>query len=192
MRSSNPEKALQSWLAAERAGERAGGEDRAAEAEAALFELFESLPLLAPPAGFADRVLVRAGLVAEPAARPARDFFASRWVQVLLAACVAGIGLSALVLPSVFITGVRLGRLLSVNDLVRGLVVMTREVLIFLASAARSSEWVLAVGRALRLPLHTPPVAGALLGCAVVASLAFFVLRDLISRQRSWNYVDPR
>lgn len=189
MRSSNPEKALQSWLAAE----RAGGEERAAEAEAALFELFESLPLLAPPAGFADRVLARAGvLAAEPAARPGRDLFASRWVRVLLAACVAGIGLASLLLPPVFITAVRLGQLLSVNDLVRGLVALIREVLIFLASAARSSEWVLAVGRALRLPLHTPPVAVALLGCALVASLSFFVLRDLILRQRSWNYVDPR
>src|SRR5262245_65998595 len=86
MRTSH-QNALDRWLAAERG-------DRAAEAEGALRELFEALPLIAPPAGFADRVLVRAGLAA---AR--RDFFASRAVRLVLVLCLAATGFGALWLP---------------------------------------------------------------------------------------------
>ena len=47
--------ALNRWLAAEQL-------DSSEEADGALRELFEALPLLAPAAGFADRVFARAGL----------------------------------------------------------------------------------------------------------------------------------
>ena len=58
MRPSHHE-ALDRWLAAERG-------DRYDEADAALREMFEALPLLAPPAGFANRgtfLIDRAGLI---------------------------------------------------------------------------------------------------------------------------------
>src|SRR4028118_2063289 len=85
---------LNRWLTAEHEGQ-----DDAAEAE--LFALFEALPPLAPPAGFADRVLARAGLVAIPTpvpaqvATPARwNPFAARWLQVAMALCLLITGAS--------------------------------------------------------------------------------------------------
>ena len=62
MRPYHDEEILSRWLAAER------GQPN--EADVRSHALFAALPALRPPAGFADRVLVRAGLV--PAPGPAR------------------------------------------------------------------------------------------------------------------------
>jgi hypothetical protein len=56
---------LDRWLKAENDEQQ----DRGDEAEAALQALFATLPPLRPPAGFADRVLLRAGLAPVPAPR---------------------------------------------------------------------------------------------------------------------------
>src|SRR4051794_7703917 len=82
--------ALDRWLAAERDG-------LDGEAEAALLELFEALPLATPAAGFADRVLVRAGL---QTATPA-DLFAWRPLRVVLGLALAATGFGVLWLPPV-------------------------------------------------------------------------------------------
>lgn len=184
--SSRSETHLKRWLAAER--EDRPEADR--QAEAALFELFEALPLLAPRAGFADRVLAQAGLAALQPRRAKSDPFASRTVRLLLAACLAVVTLGTLALPAVFETLLRLGGLLTVGQVVQGGIRLAIEALVGFASALRLGEWVLTVGRALTLPLVTPQVTLALLACLAVSSAAFFVLRDLISRQRSWNYVE--
>src|SRR5689334_727019 len=84
----SPHDSLDRWLAAER-------DDRPDEAEAALFALFETLPLLAPQAGFADRVLARTGF---GAARV--RVFESLWVRGLIALCLLTTGLSLLWLPA--------------------------------------------------------------------------------------------
>ena len=81
--------ALNRWLAAERDG-------RDGEAEAALLELFEALPMAAPAAGFADRVLLRAGL--QTAAVPA-DLFAWRPLRIVLGLALAATGFGVLWLP---------------------------------------------------------------------------------------------
>jgi hypothetical protein len=184
--SSRSEIHLKRWLVAER-GDRPEA-DR--EAEAALFELLESLPLLAPRTGFADRVLAQSGLAALRR-RPVKvDVFASRIVRSLLAACLAVVTLGTLALPAVFETVLRLGGLLTFGQVVQGGIRLATEALVGIASALRLGEWVLTVGRALTLPLVTPQVSLALLACLIVSSSAFFVLRDLISPTRSWNYVD--
>src|SRR5947199_6972819 len=83
--------ALNRWLAAERDG-------RDGEAETALLELFEALPLTRPAAGFADRVLVRAGLQTAPVAA---DLFAWRPLRIVLGMALAATGLGVLWLPPV-------------------------------------------------------------------------------------------
>jgi hypothetical protein len=175
---------LDRWLDAERA-------DRAEDAEAALAALFSSLPPLQPPAGFADRVLLRAGLAAAPAmamaSRTRRSPFASLWMRGLLTACLLAIGVSALWLPQALRA---LAGLVSMADLVRiwtgSVVVVCR----WMGSAVGLWDFLLTVGRALATPLETPAVALALASCLLVSMVAFRFLRDLITRDRSWTYVD--
>lgn len=180
MRSSHQD-ILDRWLRAER-------DDRGDEADAALVALLSTLPALKPPAGFADRVMARAGLsaigaVATVAAR--RSFFAPAWVRALLTLCLLAIGFSALWLPQ---TLRAFAGLLSLGDLVRmwtGSVVAACN---WLASALGMWELVLTVGRALATPLETPAVALAMVSCLLVSMVAFRFLRNLITRDRSWTH----
>jgi hypothetical protein len=167
--------ALERWLAAER-------EDRPDEAEAALLELFAALPLLAPPAGFADRVLARAGLEAR------QDLFAWRPLRIVLTLCLAATGLGALWLPPVlhFLAG-----LWSMGGLVRvGLKVVT-DAAGWLATALRLWDVLLTIVHALAQPLAAPQVMAILVGGLLASGLAFRFLRDQITGERNWTYVDP-
>jgi hypothetical protein len=168
--------ALDRWLKAER-------DDRPEEANEALFELFEALPLIAPPGGFADRVLARAGIQA--AAK--RDLFASLGARLVVALCVVALGLGALWLPPVlrYLAG-----LWSFGDLVQsgvhGLTLATE----WLASALRVWDLVGSILGALVQVLMMPQVMAGLLACLIVSSLAFRFLRDQITGERNWTYVD--
>ena len=168
--------ALERWLEAER-------EDRSDAAEAALLELFESLPLTAPPAGFADRVLARAGLV-----EVRQDLFAWRPLRVVLALCLLATGLGALWLPPVlgFLAG-----LWSVGGVVRGALRVMTDAASWLVKALRLWDFLLMVGHALARPLAEPQVMAILLGCLLASGLAFRFLRDQITGERNWTYVDP-
>ncbi len=168
--------ALDRWLAAER-------DDRVEEAEAALFEVFEALPLIAPPAGFAGRVLARAGI---QAAR--RDVFASRGVRLVLALCLVATGLGALWLPPVLRL---LAGLWTFGGLVRGWVMALVEASQVLASTLRLWDLLLTIGRAITQPLTLPQVTAVLVVCLLASSLAFRFLRDQITGERNWTYVDP-
>jgi hypothetical protein len=170
--------ALDRWLAAER-------HDQAEEAEAALFELFEALPQAAPPAGFADRVLVRAGL--QTAAARA-DLFAWRPLRIVLALCLVATGLGALWLPPVLSA---LAGLWSFSGLVRGAVWATTEAVHGLASVLRLWDLMTPIGRALAQSISVPPVMAILVGALLVSSLAFRFLRDQLTGERNWTYVDP-
>jgi hypothetical protein len=169
MRSSHQD-LLDRWLTAEQA-------DRADEAEAALAALFTALPRLQPPAGFADRVLLRAGLAAPLAAPAPRSLFASLWTRGVLTLCLLAVGVSALWLPQ---TLRALAGLLSIGDLVRlwtgSLVAACR----WLGSAVGVWDFLLTVGRALATPLETPAVALAMVSCLLVSMVAFRFLRNLI------------
>src|SRR5262249_17836119 len=106
---------LDRWLTAE----NAELDGRADEAEAALMALFATLPPLVPPAGFADRVMLRAGmsttLQAAPRAVP-RSVFASLWVRAGLTLCLLAVCASVLWLPQALRA---VAGLLSVANLVR-------------------------------------------------------------------------
>jgi hypothetical protein len=168
--------ALDRWLAAERS-------DRPEAAETALFALFEALPLVAPPAGFADRVLVRAGI---KAAR--RDLFASRVARLVLALCLVATSLGALWLPPTLRV---LAGLWSFGDLVQGGVQTLIGATQWLASVLRLWDLLLSIGRALTQPLTLPQVTAALVVCLLASSLGFRFLRDQITGERNWTYVDP-
>jgi hypothetical protein len=162
--------ALDRWLDAER-------NDRTGEAEAALLALFEALPeaaMAAPPAGFADRVLVRAGL---QAAAPA-DLFAWRPLRIVLALCLAATGFGALWLPPVLRA---LAGLWSVGGLVRIGVRATAEAARGLASLLRLWDLLLTLGRAVAQPLAVPQVMAILVVALLASSLAFRYLRDQLS-----------
>ncbi|HEY0510800.1 MAG TPA: hypothetical protein VGH73_02775 [Thermoanaerobaculia bacterium] len=173
--------ALERWLAAER-------DDRAEESEAALLELLEALPAIAPPAGFADRVLVRAGLAA-----PARqDLFAWRPLRIVLALCLVAAGLGALWLPPVLLWLPRvLAGFWSLSGLVRGSLRTLIDASGWLASALRMWDLLLTIDHALAQPLAVPQVMAILLGCLLASSLALRFLRDQITGERNWKYVDP-
>ena len=183
---SAPQDILDRWLTAEQS-------DRADEADAALAALLTALPPLVPPAGFADRVMLRARLemeterVPEAVLAPARrSLFASLWVRGALTLCLLSIGVSVLWLPQMLHA---VAGLLSVGGLVRiwtsSLVTACR----WLGSVLGLWDFLLTVGRALATPLETPAVALALVSCLLVSLLAFRSLRGLITRDRSWTYV---
>jgi hypothetical protein len=159
--------ALDRWLAAER-------DDRASEAEAALLELFAALPLAAPATGFADRVLLRAGLQA--AGRT--DLFAWRPLRIVLALCLAATSLGTLWLPPVLRA---LAGFVTMSDLVRIGVRVTGDAGHWLAWALRAWDLLLTVGRALAQPLSEPAVMAALVAALLASSLAFRYLRDQLT-----------
>ena len=172
--------ALDRWLAAER-------EDRDGEAEAALLELFEALPMLgmaAPPAGFADRVMARAGFRAAAQA----DLFAWRPLRILLAAALAATGLGALWLPPVLRL---LAGLWSVGGVVRGTVSVLTDATQWLATGLRLWDFLAMIVHALAQPLAVPRVMAVLILALLASSLAFRFLRDQITGERNLTYVDP-
>lgn len=174
---SNASNAMNRWLAAE----RYDGDD---QADAALLELFESLPLIAPPAGFADRVILRAGIPANAK----RDLFASRGARLAVAGCLVALSLGVLWLPPVL-------RLLagfwSFGGLVQGGVRALADAAQWLATAFRVWDLLLTISRALTQPLMMPQVTAGLVVCLLISSLAFRFLRDQITGERNWTHVDP-
>jgi hypothetical protein len=170
--------ALNRWLAAER-------DDRAAESEAALLELFAALPLVAPPAGFADRVLVRAGL--QTAAVPA-DLFAWRPLRVVLGLALAATGFGVLWLPPLlhFLVG-----LWSVGGAIQGGIRVLTDAGQWLATTLRIWDFLVTIVHDLAQPLAVPQVMAVLVLSLFASSLAFRYLRDQITGERNWTYVDP-
>ncbi|HEY4564528.1 MAG TPA: hypothetical protein VIJ36_16210 [Thermoanaerobaculia bacterium] len=173
--------ALDHWLAAERDG-------RDGEAEAALLELFEALPMVgitAPPAGFADRVLVRAGL--QTAAVPA-DLFAWRPLRVVLGLALAATGFGVLWLPPLlhFLVG-----LWSVGGAIQGGIRVLTDAGQWLATTLRIWDFLVTIVHDLAQPLAVPQVMAVLVLSLLASSLAFRYLRDQITGERNWTYVDP-
>ena len=171
--------ALDRWLAAERDG-------RDGEAEAALLELFEALPMAgmaAPAAGFADRVLIRAGLQTVP-----EDLFAWRPLRIVLGLALAATGFGVLWLPPVlrFLAG-----LWSVGGAVQGGIRALADASQLLATALRLWDLLVTIVHALAQPLAVPQVMAVLVLGLLASSLAFRFLRDQITGERNWTYVDP-
>jgi hypothetical protein len=176
--------ALARWLAAEQQG-------RDDEAEMALLELFEALPERAPESGFADRVMARwstEGALAAPVDELAP---VPVWMRWLLGGVLLALGSLPFWGPVVFAVVAALGSALGLPDLlqtgVRGL-----------SSAGQGLTSLVGLWKALATaiqavvpPLASPRVAGAVLACLAVSAISFRFLREILSRDRSWAYVDP-
>ncbi len=176
----HPHQDLDRWLAAER--------EEDPEAEAALLELFEALPLLEPPSGFADRVLLRTGLpVAQPWSLFGVNLFGSLWSRAALALCLVVTGISLAWLPQ---TLAALAGLWSLNDLVRVGVTAMVDASHLLSLGIGLSDWFLRLGGTLASTLANPVVAKVAAACLAVSTIAFSFLRDLMTRDRSLSYVD--
>ncbi len=188
MRPSDDE-TLHRWLSAERDG-------REDDAEAALFALFEALPPVAPPAGFADRVLLRAAMAVPALAIPVparRRLLASPWSRALVALSLLATGLTLPWLSEIvrFLAGGAVSFQWSPGDVVRlgtGALIAVSQGLV---AALAFWDWLLGIGRALAAPFATPAMALIAIACLLVSLVAFHFLRNLITRDRSWIHVEP-
>ena len=149
--------------------------------------MFEALPLLSPAAGFAGRVFARVGL--QPVKR---DVFASLGLRLMLAASLIALSLGAIwLLPALQALGGLFSGIFSLSGVVglgvRGVAGASRGLALFL----RLGEWLFSLGRTLSEPLMAPQAMAALAVCLLVSGLAFRFLRDHISGERSFSYVDP-
>lgn len=185
------EDALARFLAAEAARpagepgrlERTGGAEELDEtSEEALFALFEALPELAPPAGFADRTLARVGV-----ARAASRTWAP-WQRGLLLAALTGIAWLAAWVPAVLRA---VGSLVSPVGLINAANGMATSIVFGVSELLELGQKTLILGLVVSHPLRTPTAAWVAAGCLGLSWLAFRSLRELLSRQRSWAHVEP-
>ncbi len=160
---------LRRWLAAERSG-------RDAEAEAALFELIGGLPMAAPAAGFADRVLARAGVAAAPRLSRGRRF--------AVAAGLLAAGLAAFVLPF----SVRLIPSLTPSEIAAALADGLAALVSALGETLAFGQWLAGLLESGLLVATSPPVLLTLLAAATVAAAGYRWLNELLSTSRSPGY----
>lgn len=181
----DPNDLVARWLEAER--DPGGNADDAAEA--ALLEMFESLPPLAPRAGFADRVLRRIALEqAAPVPSLLGRMVRSQAFRFAVAFGVVITALSLLWIPELLLI---LGKLVNLGD-VMGLGAATAiDLGRWLTLAARIGEWFFTLGKALAVSLMSPAAVKVTAACLAISGISIAVLRDLMTRNRSWSYVDP-
>ena len=180
--------ALTRWLQAEREADDPG-------AEAALLEMFESLPRLEPSAGFADRVLQQVALPAvsaKAAKAPAREswliwLFRSPGFRLAFTSGLLAAGISMFWLPRLVIT---LLGMATMNDLLNLGVTSVVDISQWLGLASRVGEWFLTVLGALAVSLTSPAALKVTAGCLAISGISFVFLRELMTRDRSLRYVD--
>lgn len=182
LRRPEPHDPLTRWLDAEREMDDPG-------AQAALLELFESLPALAPSAGFADRVLLQVATPAVPAARPSwlGWLFRSPGFRLALAAGLIAACISLLWLPQAVMA---LAGMVSVGDVLElgtaSLVDFGR----WMGIATRVGEWFLTVLGALAVSLTSPAALKVTMACLATSGISLVFLRELMTRDRSLSHVD--
>jgi len=187
------EDALARFLAAESARPEDGAEgavELTEGAEEALFALFAALPELAPPAGFAERTLARAGVGALETlgAVAARGRRWAPWQRGLVLAALAGVAWSASWAPAVLKA---LGHLVSPVGLINAANGAATAMILGLSEVLELGQRILVLGMVVSHPFKTPTAAWVGAACLGASWLAFRSLRDLLSRQRSWAHVEP-
>jgi hypothetical protein len=78
----------------------------------------------------------------------------------------------------------------SLAGFVRACIDSLVEASLWLASVLGVGETILAVGEAVALSLARPPVVALVVLCLLISATALRFLRDLVSRERTWAYVD--
>lgn len=163
----NPHTDLERWLAAE-----AAGDDLAAEE--AFGAVFASMPRLAPPPGFTERVIM--AFDREP------DTGRATWLwKAALAAAVALAGLATGLLPLVRWIPIRLP---SVGDVfaaaARGLAWLEQ----WLRTAIDIWGTLARIGGAIGAAAQTPEIATAMMGSALISAAALYSLHHLLVYER--------
>ena len=166
---------LRRWLAAEA--------DDAPEAEEHLAALFEALPQPDPPAGFARRVLVRAGVARAPST-------VERWrwavAAMLVTAALTLAGLTTVTLQVLSALGAWVDPptpAALLFDAVSALVKGSAIALSFLVEGI--PRWLRVVAAA----AETPEILWASTLAVLVAAGAFHILQKTIEPERSWSHV---
>lgn len=167
MKRRNPH--IDPWLAAERAGDEA-------RAESAFAAVMARLPRLAPPAGFADRVLAAVPFVARSAAPAAWGW---RWA---VAAALALTGVAAWLLPALRWLPFEMPRF---TDVVKAWAVATGSVMAWVEVGLALWASLLQFGGWVAVAIETPEIAAALAGSAAVGAVALYTLNHLLSLERS-------
>jgi hypothetical protein len=167
--------AVRRWLEAEGRGD--------GEAERALTAVLRRLPA-EPPAGFAERVLARSGLVP---ARERRGLLAGNAARLATGAALLLAGCAAILLPPVAAV---LLPLVSPAALVEGMVTLVSEAGQGLARALSLVDLFASLGRVAGGLAATPAVAATLLLAALLAAAALRVLEQLMTSERSARYAD--
>jgi hypothetical protein len=158
---------LERWLAAE-----AAGDDFAAEK--AFGALFEALPRLAPRSGFVERVI----MVTAPEPKP----WLAGWMwKAAVVAAVSLAGLAAGLLPLVRWIPIQVpgaGEILAAGA--HGVAWLDR----WLRAGLDVWDMLARVGSAIGLVAATPQIASAMIGSALVSSLALYSLHHLLVYER--------
>ena len=185
MRRPEPHDPLTRWLDAERQVDDAA----ALAAETALVELFESLPRLAPSAGFADRVLLQ---IATPVQVPAWQtwlvgLFRSPGFRLALASGLLAACISMFWLPRLVVTLIGMA---TMNDLVQLGVTSLVDFGHWMGLLSRVGAWFFTVLEALAVSLTSPAALKVMVACLMTSGISFVFLRELMTRDRSLRYVD--
>ena len=169
--------AVRHWLQLERAGQPE-------KAENALQQVFYGLPEEAVPAGFADRVLTRAGLMA-PAL--SEHSWAAYWgIRAAISICLVLMALFLLVIPSY------LPALLGIFNLSRAAEVGIGALVgVFYQLGAGLVIWraFSAAGAILSSILSSPQSLTVIFLAVVLSMAALRVLHDVLVAERSSRYV---
>ena len=161
----NQERRLIRWIEAERAG-------REDDAAAAFHALISRMARLAPSPGFADRVLVAAGLVSAP-----NPWLARWWIRALVG---FGIGVAGLALLSLPVSSLVLSSPSYFAPAVSLFASVAVSVMEWTRHAAIACAILANVGEALQLTLRTPQMLALIAASASLAMLALLVLGRLL------------
>ncbi|MDX1623852.1 MAG: hypothetical protein R3199_07705 [Gemmatimonadota bacterium] len=153
------------WLRAEGADD-----DRA---DQAFGSLMAAMPRLSPSAGFAERVMH----AVSPASAPA---FAWGW-KVALAAALTLAGLATALIPALRLVPVEPPRLATVA---KALSDATGWVVEWIAGGLQVWDVMARVGQAVATAMATPEATAALVGSAILGSIALYTLNRLLTLER--------
>lgn len=101
---------------------------------------------------------------------------------------LAATGVSLLWLPQLLAV---VARILTVSDMLRLSAAFAVDLGRWLGVVARVGEWLFTLGGALAVSLTTPAAIEFTCACLAISGVSFVFLRDLMTRDRSWRYVDP-
>lgn len=159
------------WLEAEQIG-------RVDEADEDFHLAVRGLPRFTPPSGFAERVLLAAGVI-----QAAPGLFSRWWFRSALVASLALASAAALTLPVGSLLVAAPSCLASAVSLLTGVLLSAGE---WMRHGLAISAFAVQIAGALQLALRTPPALAALFTSAAIAAGSLYGLRRLLVPREEW------